>query len=60
MHDKHQNIEEPCEVKVSCTVLETSESREGLAEFNKLVNCGHLSIRESTVLKLERISIMGC
>src|ERR671932_1362120 len=34
MRDKHQIIEEPCEVKVSCTVLETSESREGLAEFN--------------------------
>lgn len=36
MRDKHQIIEEPCEVKVSCTVLETSESREGLAEFNLL------------------------
>src|SRR5919199_4324159 len=35
MRDKHQIIEEPCEVKVSCTVLETSESREGLAEFNE-------------------------
>jgi len=36
MHDKHQIIEEPCEAKASCTVLETSGSREGLAEFN---NC---------------------
>ena len=34
MHDKHQIIEEPCEAKVSRTVLQTSGSREGLAEFN--------------------------
>lgn len=34
MRDKRQVIEEPCEAKVSRTVLETSGSREGLAEFN--------------------------
>jgi RNA-directed DNA polymerase len=28
---KHQNIEEPCEVKVSSTVLKTSGFREGIA-----------------------------
>src|SRR5919202_2776787 len=40
MRDKHQIIEEPCEVKISCTVLETSESREGLAEFNTIAIVG--------------------
>ncbi len=34
MCEKHQVIEEPCEVKVSRTVLKTSGLREGLAEFN--------------------------
>ena len=32
--DKRQFIEEPCEVKVSSTVLKTSGYREVLAEFN--------------------------
>ena len=32
---KHQFIEEPCEVKVSSTVLKTSGYREVLAEFNE-------------------------
>ena len=32
--DKHRFIEEPCEVKVSSTVLKTSGYREELAEFN--------------------------
>ncbi len=32
---KYQFSEEPCEVKVSSTVLKTSGSREGLAEFNE-------------------------
>ena len=47
---KYQFIEEPCEVKVSSTVLKTSGSREGLAEFNS--DCGYkwgkldLSVRE--------------
>ena len=31
MHDKCQFIEEPCEVKVSRTVLKTSGTREGIA-----------------------------
>ncbi len=34
MRDKHQIIEEPCEVKVSCTVLKTSGVGDNLAEFN--------------------------
>lgn len=38
MRDKHQVIEEPDEAKVSRPVLETSESREGLAEFNTYPN----------------------
>ncbi|WP_374877084.1 RNA-guided endonuclease InsQ/TnpB family protein [Microseira sp. BLCC-F43] len=38
MRDKHQIIEEPCEVKVSCTVLKTSGTGDSLAEFNELRN----------------------
>jgi hypothetical protein len=34
MHDKHQIIEEPCDAKVSCTVLKTSRAGDSLAEFN--------------------------
>jgi putative transposase len=34
MHDKHQIIEEPCEGKLSCTVLKTSGIGDSLAEFN--------------------------
>jgi len=34
MRNKHQIIEEPCEVKVSCTVLKTSGTGDSLAEFN--------------------------
>jgi putative transposase len=37
MRDKHQIIEEPCEVKVSRTVLKTSGAGDSLAEFNKFV-----------------------
>jgi RNA-directed DNA polymerase len=35
MRDKHQIIEEPCEGKLSCTVLESSGSRKGVADFNR-------------------------
>lgn len=35
MRDKHQIIEEPCEVKISRTVLKTSGIGDSLAEFNK-------------------------
>jgi len=35
MRDKHQIIEEPCEGKLSCTVLKTSEAGDSLAEFNR-------------------------
>jgi hypothetical protein len=35
MHDKHQIIEEPCEAKVSRTVLKTSGTGDSLAEFNE-------------------------
>jgi IS605 OrfB family transposase len=34
MRDKHQIIEEPCEGKLSCTVLKTSGTGDSLAEFN--------------------------
>jgi putative transposase len=34
MRDKHQIIEEPCEGKLSCTVLKTSGIGDNLAEFN--------------------------
>ncbi len=36
MRDKHQNIEEPCEAKGSCTVLKTNEVGDNLVEFNAL------------------------
>jgi hypothetical protein len=36
MHDKHQTIEEPCEVKTSRTVLKTSRTGDSLAEFNRV------------------------
>ena len=32
-----KSTEEPCEAKVSSTVLESSGSREGVADFNPLV-----------------------
>jgi len=35
MRNNHQIIEEPCEVKVSCTVLKTSGTGDSLAEFNE-------------------------
>lgn len=35
MRDKHQDTEEPCEVKVSCTVLETNGVGDNLVEFNR-------------------------
>jgi hypothetical protein len=34
---KRQIIEEPCEVKVSSTVLKTSGTGDSLAEFNNLM-----------------------
>ncbi|MEG4305691.1 transposase [Microcoleus sp. D3_18a_C4] len=37
MRNKHQSIEEPCEVKISCTVLKTSGTGDSLAEFNNYV-----------------------
>jgi hypothetical protein len=33
-HDKSQVIEEPCEMKVSSTVLKTNGLREKIVEFN--------------------------
>ncbi|WP_226592438.1 hypothetical protein [Microseira wollei] len=35
MYDKHRITEEPCEGKLSSTVLESSGSREGVADFNR-------------------------
>ena len=34
MHNKYQIIEEPCEIKVSCTVLKTNGAGDSLVEFN--------------------------
>lgn len=36
MRDKHQIIEEPCEGKLSRTVLKTSGVGDSLAEFNSI------------------------
>jgi hypothetical protein len=35
MRNKHQNIEEPCDGKLSSTVLKTSGVGDNLAEFNR-------------------------
>jgi RNA-directed DNA polymerase len=35
MRNKHQIIEEPCEIKVSCTVLKTNGAGDSLVEFNR-------------------------
>jgi hypothetical protein len=38
-HDKSQVVEEPCEGKLSCTVLKTNGVGDSLVEFNQfLVN----------------------
>lgn len=34
MRNKYQIIEEPCEIKVSCTVLKTNGAGDSLVEFN--------------------------
>ena len=50
MCDKHRVTEEPCEAKVSRTVLESGGSREGVADFNpnRLVETGKKELlRES-------------
>lgn len=39
MCDKHQIIEEPCEGKLSCTVLKTNGVGDSLVEFNVLATC---------------------
>ena len=36
MHDKQLIVEEPCEGKLSCTVLKTSGVGDNLAEFNTM------------------------
>ncbi len=41
MRDKHQIIEEPCEVKVSRTVLKTSGIGDNLAESNYIGDRDH-------------------
>ena len=46
MHDKHQTIEEPCEAKVSRTVLKTSGTGDSLAEFNTFLT---LWVREFAI-----------
>ncbi|NEO30367.1 MAG: HNH endonuclease [Symploca sp. SIO3C6] len=58
MRDKHQIIEEPDEVKVSCPVLKTSGSREGLTEFNLLEKWGRKCAychKEGLPLEVEHI-----
>ncbi len=48
MRDKHQIIEEPCEVKVSRTVLKTSGTGDSLAEFNALATLSTGEVFEGT------------
>ena len=42
-----QSIEEPCAVKMACTVLETSGGSDPLAEFNRALRFGVLWRRRS-------------
>ncbi len=37
MHEKHQDIEDPCEAKVASTVLKTNGTGDSLAEFNQII-----------------------
>ncbi len=57
MRDKHQIIEEPCEGKLSCTVLKTSETGDSLAEFNRschdAIGAIYNSIRQKTKYVLD-------
>src|ERR671911_592085 len=52
MRDKHQIIEEPCEGKLSRTVLKTSGVGDSLAEFNSLIlgTVGGKNRMDSTVI----------
>ncbi len=43
MRDKHQIIEEPCEGKLSCTVLKTNGVGDNLVEFNNQLGF-HLAV----------------
>jgi len=55
MRDKHQTIEEPCEVKVSCTVLKTNGVACNLVEFNALatLSTGEVVIGAKSYKKYE-------
>jgi len=55
MRDKHQIIEEPCEGKLSCTVLKTSEAGDSLAEFNRSCHDGRGAIFDSIKLKAKYV-----
>lgn len=45
MRDKHQTIEEPCEGKLSCTVLKTNGVGDNLVEFTRSTDSNGYSIR---------------
>ncbi|ALB39336.1 hypothetical protein AA650_13995 [Anabaena sp. WA102] len=47
MRDKHQIIEEPCEVKVSSTVLKTNGVGDNLVEFTELAVCSNGEVFEN-------------
>jgi len=49
MCDKHRITEEPCDEKLSSTVLESGGSREGVADFNK--ECLHIGLRSDKTFK---------
>jgi uncharacterized protein (DUF433 family) len=44
MRNKHRNIEEPCDGKLSSTVLKTSGIGDSLAEFNQVVKFTRITV----------------
>jgi putative transposase len=60
---KRQIIEEPCEGKLSSTVLKTSGTGDSLAEFNRMLSFLAMAWtcrRGSQLISLSRIQSPGC
>ena len=55
MRNKHQIIEEPCEIKVSCTVLKTNGAGDSLVEFNRFCHDAIEAIYNSIRLKAKYV-----
>lgn len=55
MRDKHQVIEEPCEFKGSSTVLKSSGSREGVADFTRSCQDAIEAIFQAITLKAKYV-----